>query len=87
MVLDGEELYRCPLRPLYENFAEYSNILGMYMWYQRGVLPDAGTFLDQTEVYLTAMRVIDVAVKDAEEMIQQKRDRQEKAKSARIGNR
>lgn len=59
--LDGEAIYECPLRPYCSNPAAWTPALRAYAWMRRGFLPDEGTWLDQTEVFIEVCNVLEAA--------------------------
>jgi hypothetical protein len=48
MMLDGEEVYRCPRRPLKDDPAYWGRLLTHYGNFEKGLLPDAGGVVDQS---------------------------------------
>lgn len=75
--LDGEDLQRCPLRPYLDDPGAHNELMALYGWYRRGLLPDPGTMLDQSASLVEAFLVVDAAVRDAE------RERAERDKQSR----
>lgn len=66
VVMAGEEYYRCPLRPLYENPDKLPEIIWYYRSYNKGFLPVEGGLLDQPHKLLSCIKVIDKAYNMAE---------------------
>jgi len=63
---DGEEAWFCPKKPQYENSAFYAELFRLYRWHKKGLLPDAGTWMDQPIAFVTFMEIIDMAVSEGE---------------------
>ncbi len=66
MIFDGEELSRCPRRPLLDDPEYFSHIFTMYGWYKNGMLPDEGTWRDQPNKFSESMTLMDRALNEAE---------------------
>lgn len=57
----GEESWACPRQSLRENPKEWSRLLMLYGFYQKGHLPDAGSVVDQSNSLLETFRIMDDA--------------------------
>lgn len=64
MSLDGKQLWRCPLRPVYENPVFYEEAIAAFSWYKRGFLVDTGTWLDQPSKLLVCIDIIERTVSE-----------------------
>jgi hypothetical protein len=75
-VLDGEEIKRCPRRPILDNPGYFTSVFTAYKAYIRGYLPDSGSMEDQGYRFTVAMAIVDNAVAEA----QAETDRRERNK-------
>lgn len=64
LTVDGEDIFRCPRRPILEEPVYFSAVFRAYGDYQRGILPENGGVLDQPARLLQSFRVIDEAAAD-----------------------
>lgn len=78
--LNGEELWRCPRRPVLEDPDGFRFWLGLYRNYQLGVLPEAGAWLDQSSMTVEVFKVLDYAYSRVEEHRASERERKSKTK-------
>ena len=60
---DGERIWECPLTFYNE---EIGQALVLYSGYQKGYLPDQGSFLDQTSRFIDYMDIIGDSVREQE---------------------
>ena len=60
----GEEYPRCPVRPVLEDGQFIKDCFGHFRWYERGQMPESGTWQDQTEAFLQVVEVIETAKAD-----------------------
>lgn len=81
MVMDGEEIYRCPRRPILDQPEFIATVIGQYRTYMRGYLPDAGSLEDQGYRYTVLMGIVENAVTEAQAEI----DRRERRKAKNPG--
>lgn len=65
-IMDGEELKRCPRRPVLDHPTSLEWFFRLYSWYKKGHLPDAGSYLDQAAAMSQLVEIFDRAVADAE---------------------
>ncbi len=63
---DGEDLFRCPRRPLLDETEDFSHIFNVYGWYKNGMLPDEGTWRDQPNKFVQVMTIMDRTLNEAE---------------------
>lgn len=63
--LDGEELNRCIRRPFLDHPRLISECIEVYAWYNKGFLPDTGTYLDQAAAFVELVRFIDKTIEEA----------------------
>lgn len=57
------------MRPYYEEPSTYLSILESYSWVtEKQMLPEPGTWRDQSSVLVAYWKVLDVAFRDAEKM-------------------
>lgn len=81
-VLDGEQLTRCPRRPLMKaaTAIEYQEAFWLYEQYQRGHLPEGSGvgIYGQSHVAMEMIRVIDTALSD----VRAEKDKKAKAVAA-----
>ncbi len=87
--LDGELVYRCPMRPWLLKSHSIAEILRMRQHWHEGHFPDAGTYLDQPLRLVQLIEILDAAHSAAETV---KRERDEAkgrvtARTARAGAR
>jgi len=54
----GEELKRCPRRPHLDMRGLINECIQHYNWLEKGHMPTAGTWIDQTPAYITFMETI-----------------------------
>ena len=59
LVIDDEEIWRCPRRPIKDEPAYWSRLLFAYGFYKKGILPDAGALTDQSNKAVMLFGVID----------------------------
>lgn len=71
---DGQELKRCPRRPLLDETDYFDNIFDVYSWYKQGHLPEEGTWRDQPAKFCSTMRAMERAFNEADD---EKRAREE----------
>ncbi len=69
--------YTCPRRPIYENPSFYSDLFWVYSNYKLGILPDAGSLLEQSYKLMFFIRHIDSIIDECN------KEREEKAKKSR----
>lgn len=75
--IDGEEVWRCPRRPLKDAPAAWSRMLQIYGFYLKGFLPDPGGVMDQSARTMALFALIDhVNNEVTEEKIERARDKQ-----------
>jgi hypothetical protein len=55
-IIDGEEIWKCPITFL---DSEVSQSLSIWAGYKKGFLPDEGSFLDQSNRFVEAMEFLD----------------------------
>lgn len=77
--LDGEDFYRCPRRPIYEEPEMWSEVLSSFYDYQANRYPEAGGMQDQPYQYLELMRVMSSAKYEAEEVKEKQRQAKDQA--------
>lgn len=75
MVLDGEELERCPMRGFLEDPDGYNELFLRYRWMKEGYLADPGLLPDQAAPFVALSLVITQAVDDANAEQRKKRER------------
>lgn len=63
--MDGEELTRCPRRPLLDDPALFKEAFEVYSWYKRGYFPDQGSYLDQAAAYVQFIDIFERAIAEA----------------------
>ena len=68
IIINGENHFRCPLRPLLEEPAWVQRVLFFYSFYKDQQYPDPGTFYDQSSRYLMLMQVVENAFYNAREV-------------------
>lgn len=80
--LDGEELVRCPSRPLLDDPMLYSELFWLYRSYKEGHMPEASTLglYGQPHRLLRMFRVIDGAFSDLQAEKDNRRNKVEEAK-------
>lgn len=78
--LNGEEVWRCPRRPVLEEPDGFRFWLGLYRNYQLGVLPDPGSWLEQASMTVEVFKVLDYAYSRVEEHRASERERKSKSK-------
>lgn len=66
LLLDGEEIVRCPRRPLFEEPEAWTEYLQEFHDYQEGRFPELGGTQDQAYGYLQVMRTMASAKSEAE---------------------
>ena len=80
-VIDDEEVWRCPRRPIKDDPAYWGRLLFAYGFYKQGILPDAGALYDQSNKAMLMFGVLDDINRECTEVkIERERD---KAKGAR----
>lgn len=67
--LDGENLYRCPLKLITRQSLEY---VRFYNFYRDGYLPDDGGIMDQPGKFLDAVGIIENSIREMEKEIEKK---------------
>jgi len=72
VTIDGEELGRCPNRPLLDDGAFLGQAFTFYNWYSKGEFPEAGTWRDQPNAFIELMAIMDSANNDAEAMLKER---------------
>ena len=65
--LDGQLQLRCPLRGFMEDPQGFSDLFRAYGWAQKGVMGEAGGYLDQPVRVIRLMETVDKAVSDGHE--------------------
>ena len=55
-IIDGEEIWKCPLTFI---DAEVSQVLTIWSGYKKGFLPDDGPFLDQSNRFVETVEFLD----------------------------
>ena len=78
--LNGEELWRCPRRPVLEDPDGFRFWLRQYRNFQNGVLPDPGSWLEQASMTVEVFGVLDYAYSRVEEHRASERERKAKSK-------
>lgn len=76
--IDGEALKRCPRRPLLDQTALFNELFGVYSWYKRGYMPDAGSYLDQAAAFVQMIDIFEHSIAEAKAL----KEQSEKAKGA-----
>lgn len=64
--MDGEDLWRCPRRPIFEEPDLWNEMLLLYGQYQEGRFPDDGGLNSQPAKYLLVMQAMSSAQAEAE---------------------
>tara|TARA_R100001086_G_scaffold208807_1_gene124551 strand:- start:412 stop:774 length:363 start_codon:yes stop_codon:yes gene_type:complete len=75
IVMDGRELKRCPNRPLLDFPVFYNELFKLQAWYGKGHLPDGGTWLDQSNVFVECVSIIESAQHEASKIKDAKQKR------------
>ena len=70
--INGEELYRCPNRPLLDDPVYYNELFLVFGWYKKGFFPDDGTYLDQPNKLVECFSIIDYTHKQIEKHLEEK---------------
>ena len=65
IVMDDEELMRCPRRPLLDDPIWYDELFWLYGNYKSGILPEPGGLQAQPHKLMEAIRTLDRAQKAA----------------------
>lgn len=81
--IDGEDHYRCPRRPIYEDPESFSELFFLWGGYNKGFLPEPGGIYSQPAVLVEHFKTIEGALV----MCQRERDRREKVKQTRVRTR
>lgn len=79
LTIDGEEVWRCPRRPLKDAPAYWAELMDAYDLFKRGHLPDPGHVSEQSARGLTLLRLTDQMV----ESCRQERIERERTRAAR----
>lgn len=80
--MDGEELLRCPRRPLLEDPEFFSELFWNYKAFQRGFLPNAGGLEDQPVMLMDSFRVLEQALDLCEAQKREKEARRSRRAAA-----
>ncbi len=78
-ILDDEKLTRCPIRPLLDFPVFFREVYDMYRWFGKNFLPEPGTWMDQSLVFVSCVEIIEKALSDASDI---KRDKMDRLKEA-----
>lgn len=62
MVLDGEELERCPRRPILDDPQFYGEFFRLYRAYQKGLLPEEGALNSQPYKLMEFFTITDLTL-------------------------
>ena len=81
MHLDGEDLKRCPLRPMLDDPAWYSEVFLAHRWREKGQLPEPGTWKDQPAKLPGLMSVMDEAIADGQTAHHERQAKRQKGAS------
>lgn len=79
MKLDGEDLLRCPRRPILDNPEFYSRLFGRYRHYQKGHFFEEGAIGSQPALLMECFDVMDQTL----DVVENYRREQEAKKRAR----
>ncbi len=78
MMLDGEELERCPLRGFYEDPVGYNELFHRYrLAHQQGYLSDPGLWPDQAACFVAYANIITTATDEAQDSLRKKREKEQ----------
>lgn len=72
LILDGEELKRCPRRPILEGPEFYGDLFWLYRSYQKGFLPEEGNLHSQPAALMEMFRIIDRTLDTCEQARREK---------------
>lgn len=80
VMFDQDEgwLDRCPMRPYFENPLWFNEVMEMFVWVKRGFLPAGGTWRDQPAKTSFFLNVIEKALGDAQEELDNRQKREAK---------
>ena len=81
-MMDGEQLWRCPRRPYFEDPRWFNEVFQAYRWREKGYLSQGGGYDDEVCTFPDLMDVIDTALSDAAEAKQKKEERRRSNVSA-----
>lgn len=72
-IIDGQEEWRCPRRPILEQPAEFGYYLKLYRQYRLGVLPESGAMMEQAEYIMRVFDILDVVYAEVDEQLNPKK--------------
>ena len=67
IIINGEEIYSCPRRPLKDNPLGYSELFGLFQHYKNGFLPEGGGIMDQSPKLMNLLSICDMVVSEIEQ--------------------
>lgn len=73
LMLDGQELERCPRRPIYEEPEYWLEMLQLWQDFTDGLLPEDGGTLSQPAYMMQAFRIFIRAQRDADKLLEDKK--------------
>lgn len=84
MILDGEELRRCPRRPILENPEYFGELFWLYRQHKAGYTSEPGGLSDQPGKLMNCFREIDVAMIKVDKFREEQEERKRR-RAARAG--
>ncbi|WP_349621641.1 hypothetical protein [Azospirillum argentinense] len=81
-MIDGEQHFRCPRRPILEDPEGFREVFRVYRAYQKGFLPELGGLEAQAAKLTRALDLIEVTTTQCEEQ-RQAEDARKRARSGR----
>jgi hypothetical protein len=82
VLIDNEQLTRCPRRPFLENPLWYNAIFQSSAYQEKGMLTEPGTWLDQPAKLIQALQVVSQGASDAQDYKQAAEERRKRAAAA-----
>lgn len=82
VIIDNEQVYRCPRRPFLDNPQWYNAIYSSSSYMERGMLTEEGTWLDQPAKLSEALQVVGTAHNDAQDYSKAAEERRRRAQAA-----
>jgi hypothetical protein len=64
LAIDGEDVWRCPRRPLKDDPAYWDRLLWFYGLYKKGHLPDPGGVTEQSHKAMELFRILEDVTDD-----------------------